>query len=110
MSAGIVNVLRSKPSDGLKKKDFWRTPTDVVDEIREALGGDLFDVCPSPDPSHWYAPTWPDAPHTDALSVAWPDRSFSNPPYSRMAPWLSHAFGHAHDFLFLIPPSVGTNY
>lgn len=90
--AGIANVLRPKPSDGLSKKDFWRTPYDVVDEVREALGGQMFDVCPSPNPDHWYAPTWAEAPHVDALSLAWPGRSFGNIPYSRMAPWMEHAF------------------
>jgi len=93
-------------------KDFWRTPDRILADVFDAFGGTLFDVCPSPDRDHWTPGvlTWADAPDHDALTEVWPAGAFCNPPYSQTKKWVPYAFKNCSDFLFLIPPSVGTRY
>ena len=102
------------PSRG---KDYWRTPPELLEVITELLAGVIqLDPCASPDKAHHFAT---ENLTETGLLVPWGGRTYINPPYSKIGPWVRKGREHwdacGHDAsvfsaLYLIPPSVDSAY
>lgn len=105
---------------GLEKRDFWRTPPEVLAEIEAEFGAIGLDACALPDDSVAAVCIGPDE---DCRRVEWGPRFsgsivFLNPPYSRKAGGLLSFVERAADqarawhllVILLAPPGVGSRY
>jgi hypothetical protein len=82
------------------KSDDWATPKDLLIKIKEEFG-ELYDPCPL------------HAEH-DALKMAWLDRCFVNPPYSRIkdfVAWGTQQLNYDTKLIvWLLPARVDTRW
>jgi hypothetical protein len=89
--------------------DDCYTPPEVVDNVREALGGSIeTDPCWSP-----LSYTEPDRGWTvsdDGLCQAWIGRVFVNPPYSRPHEWIRRAAEHTGPTVALVKGDPSTRW
>lgn len=102
------------PSRG---KDYWRTPPELVAMLPDLMSGPIqLDPCASPDPKHHFAE---ENLTETGLVVPWGGRTFINPPYSAIKPWVVKGSQAWEDCgrdtsvfsaLYLIPPSVDSSY
>jgi hypothetical protein len=75
----------------------WRTPPEIVEIVRNAMGGIDLDPCAPVDaPHHIGAPT-AFTVQENGLDRAWFGKVYMNPPYGREAPiWVKKAMKEVH--------------
>jgi hypothetical protein len=91
----------------------WVTHIFIIMEIKETdnretpkwlmgMYDDWFDPCPlNPNPS------------IDGLGIDWKDKTYVNPPYSNIRPWVTKAISEAkkgNRIVMLLPADVSTKY
>lgn len=84
---------RGKPK---ARKQDTLTPQIVTDFVRELWGSGIYlDPCATTDRRSTVDPckscVGPELGGCDGLCVEWPDRTFVNPPFSKLKPWLAKA-------------------
>ena len=79
------------------RTDCWGTPAHIKEQYK-----DWYDPCPFPRPDDF-----------DGLTAEWGDKTFVNPPYSRIGPWAKKArdeWQKGKTVHMLIPARVSTHY
>lgn len=95
----------------------WRTPPEVVEVVREALGGRIvLDPCAPPDPADIIAKVnlaGPAGSHADGLVGDWRGPVYVNPPFGDLAAWASKCAAEARrgaEVILLLPARTDTAY
>jgi hypothetical protein len=100
-------MLRSQRGD-------WRTPPDVVDVVREALGGAIdLDPCASSTPGAIPLADVNAPEVLDGLSMPWAGRVYVNPPFGELAAWSAKCAEEAKrgaEVILLLPARTDTAY
>ena len=73
----LINAPYHKPRRG---KDDRYTPPWLLARVEAFLGSGWFDPCPA---------SYETAPTANGLALPWHGRVYCNPPYSRLAPWIT---------------------
>ncbi|MDZ5810353.1 DNA N-6-adenine-methyltransferase [Halorubrum sp. AD140] len=93
---------------GQSDKDIWETPSELVDDLEDALNGIDLDPCAGPDTNIG------DTNYTvsdDGLSMEWHGSVFVNPPFTEKSDWLDKTIqevsaGNASVVVVLTPDST----
>lgn len=103
-------MLRSARGD-------WRTPTEVVEIVKRALGGRIdLDPCAPPDPAHIIAKVnlaGPAGCGADGLTREWRGTVYVNPPFGNLKAWAAKCALEASrgaEVILLLPARTDTAY